>query len=371
MQRCPTHACAGQSDGFEFRHRCDHAGAAHLAGESQQPAGSFFRRVLQGNGPARCFLREASAVLQTQVVEFHNHTVCGVIKIVPPTVPGVEKALHRGEIWQQGGIGIHSEAGGFQPAQAFPLAGRSRTFPVIRQVQCVREEIKPSRGHHPGIELAQGAGTGIAGVGEQRFIPRCSVSVDGREGAIGNQSLAAHLHPGRWGIDLQSQRDRCDGAHIGGDLLALFPVSAGGAPDQQPVLIAEGKGIAVNFEFSDHGQCRRGSIRSWLSVKHLQQACIPAAQFFSTECVVQAEEGNAMGHAGESLGGSSTHALGGAVGDHQLGVSGLQIQQFAIKAVVDRVLHLGSIQHVIGVGCSGEQLPQFSGALIELIRRGL
>ena len=56
------------------------------------------------------------------------------------------------------------------------------------------------------------------------------------------------------------------------------------------------------------------------------------------------------------------HPLGEAVGGDQLRVGGFELQQLPIEAVVNRILHLGSIEHVVGMGGPGEQPPQLVGA---------
>ena len=43
-----------------------------------------------------------------------------------------------------------------------------------------------------------------------------------------------------------------------------------------------------------------------------------------------------------------------------------QLEQLAIEAVVDRVLHHRSIENVIGVAGTVEQLPQFRGPLVRI-----
>lgn len=43
-----------------------------------------------------------------------------------------------------------------------------------------------------------------------------------------------------------------------------------------------------------------------------------------------------------------------------------QFDQFAIEAVVDRVLHQRSIEYVVGVAGTVEQLPQFRGPLVRI-----
>ena len=78
-----------------------------------------------------------------------------------------------------------------------------------------------------------------------------------------------------------------------------------------------------------------------------------------------------MGNAGEPLGRAAPHALGGTFWDDKLRMDCLQIHQFAIQPVIDRVLHFRSIQHVVGVGCPREQPPELCSAFAILIVSGL
>ena len=68
-----------------------------------------------------------------------------------------------------------------------------------------------------------------------------------------------------------------------------------------------------------------------------------------------------MGHAREALGWSAADPLGGTVGADQLGMGGLEVQQLAVEPVVHRILHLRSIEHVVGVGSPIQQAAQFLG----------
>ena len=68
-----------------------------------------------------------------------------------------------------------------------------------------------------------------------------------------------------------------------------------------------------------------------------------------------------MLHAGEALRRGVAHPLGGAVGGDEARVGGLEIEQLPVELVVNRILELGGIEHVIGMGGPGEQPPQFHG----------
>ena len=393
-----AHRGAGQGHGLEFSHRCYGAGAAHLAAEPQQAAGGFLGGVLEGDGPARRFLGEASGVLEAEVVELHHHAIGGVGKGLAGLLPAGEEGLHRRQVGQALRIGIHPEAGGFQPAQAFPLAAGGRriaafspdqsaidTAPVrpshaaagpfapasgavepigpLRQMQGVGEEVEPPGRHHLRIELAQGAGAGVAGVGEGGLAAGDPFGVDRREGGIGDQGLAPHLHPGRRIGQLQAQGHALDRAHVGGDLLAPLAVAPGGGPHQHAVRVAQGQGIAIDLQLPHHRQRRQRFPRRRGAIQNLEQAAIPGLQLLQGEGVVEAEQADPVLHVAEALGRLPPHPLGRTVGAEQLGEAALQLQQFAVEPVVDRVFHHGRIEHVVGVGGSLEQLTQFGGPL--------
>ena len=142
-------------------------------------------------------------------------------------------------------------------------------------MQGVSEEIQPPGRHHLRIELSQGAGAGVAGVGEQGLTAGLPLGVDGREGAIGNQGLAAHLHPVGRVLELQPQRHALDRAHVGSDLLAALAITPGGGSHQHAPLVAQGQGVAIDLELAHHRQLGQGRSGFWRAVEHLQQPAVP------------------------------------------------------------------------------------------------
>ena len=223
-------------------------------------------------------------------------------------------------------------------------------------MQGVGEEVEPAGGHHAGIELPQGARTGVAGVGKAGLAFGLPLGIDHGKALIGDQGFTTHLQPGRRVLHLQAQRHRGNGAHVGGDLLAFLAIAAGGGPHQHPVFVTERQRVAVDLELAHHRQGGAG-----IAIEHFQQPAVPGLEFFGVEGVVEAEQADAMAHARESLGRCTAHPLGGTVGGDQLGVRLLQLEQFAIEAVVNRILHLGCIEHVVSVRGAVEQMPQLGG----------
>ena len=118
-------------------------------------------------------------------------------------------------------------------------------------------------------------------------------------------------------------------------------------------MVAQGQGIAVDFELADKLSALLLAVFQLAS-----QPFIPGLQFFRVESVIKAEQSNAVLHAAEACCRCSTDPLGWAVGGNQLRIALLELQQFPVEAVIDRVFHLGCIQDVVGVGRLVQQLAQ-------------
>ena len=83
------------------------------------------------------------------------------------------------------------------------------------------------------------------------------------------------------------------------------------------MLITEGKGIAVDLQFTHHGQGWRWLARARFTVEHPQQPGVPGPQFVCVEGVIEAEQANAVAHTLKALSWSPANALGGAVWGHE------------------------------------------------------
>ena len=105
-------------------------------------------------------------------------------------------------------------------------------------MQGVGKEIQLTCRHHSGIQLSQGAGTGITGIGKQRFTLPFALQIDGGKGLIGDQGFTTHLHPRRRRFQLQAQRHRLNRAHIRGDLFAAAAIATGCCSHEHSVLIS-------------------------------------------------------------------------------------------------------------------------------------
>jgi hypothetical protein len=104
----------------------------------------------------------------------------------------------------------------------------------------VGEEVEAAARDDLGVELAYGAGGGVARVGEPGLVRHLALGVDALEGFAREVSLAAHLHLAlAAGRALQTQGHAADGAHVLRHVLADAPVAARHAAREHAPLVVD------------------------------------------------------------------------------------------------------------------------------------
>ena len=132
------------------------------------------------------------------------------------------------------------------------------------------------------VELADGAGAGVAGVGVEGFAVAFALFVHASEAVKGEIDFAAGFQHGRV-IAVQTVGYAGNFAEVAGDVLAGLAVAAGCAQDQLALLIDQAHGEAVDFELRDHAEL--------LAVEQVGDAAMPGFQAFTVKGVGQAEHG--------------------------------------------------------------------------------
>ncbi len=184
-----------------------------------------------------------------------------------------------------------------------------------------------------------------------------ALAVQGLEAAARQVDLAARLQLGR-GLPLQHQRHRADGAHVGGHVVAPQAVAARHAAHQPAALVVQRHREAVDLELGHVGDLARPH--------QPEDALLELAQLVGRVGVVEAEHGHAVAEARELLGGALAHALGRAVGGHQVGEGRLDLAQLALERVVLLVGDLGSVEDVVEPLVAADLVAQGSQALFRL-----
>ena len=206
-----------------------------------------------------------------------------------------------------------------------------------------------------GVLLAQRARGRVAGVGEdlqERGAVRLPLQVagtallvEGLELLGGEIDLAAHLEQGGVGVTGQDQRDRGDGAHVAGDVLAGGTVTAGRGPGEDPVLVGQGHGQAVDLDLGGHGELVVADPGLG------DHALSPLLDLVKGEDVLEGVHALVVRGGGEVGDGAPAHRAGRRSGSGQEGVGRLQPLQLPVEGVVVGVRQgtLGVDRVVVGV----------------------
>lgn len=127
-------------------------------------------------------------------------------------------------------------AGGGQApgAQQVVGVGEAVDGEALAGADAVDDHVQRAGGGDPGVLLAQGAGGGVARVGEGLLAGFDEAGVELLELLHREEDLAADLHQGGEVVAVQPLGDVRDGADVGGDVLADAAVAAVAARVRRP-----------------------------------------------------------------------------------------------------------------------------------------
>ena len=121
---------------------------------------------------------------------------------------------------------------------------------VISVSKRVDVDFQVAGSRHGGVQLTNGTGGGIAGIGVKWLVLSLSLAVEPGEGVLGHEDLATNFQPAGSVIQ-QSERNAGYGAEIMGDVFAPETVAAGGSLSQPAFLVGEGNGETVYLQLAD------------------------------------------------------------------------------------------------------------------------
>ena len=319
--------------------RGDPARAPDLDVDVEQARVDLLGRVLVGGRPSRHAGGVSELGLQGPRVELEDDAVDLVDEVVAVVGVAGDVGLPLGAPAHDRVVGGHRQA----PAgeQVVPLVLLARQLLPRRRddgADAVGDHGKGPCGRHGGVLLAQRAGRGVAGVGEdlqQGPALRLALDVLGAAGLVegaevlhGEVDLAADLQQRRVGVPGQDQGHRADGAHVAGDVLADGAVPAGRGPGQHPVLVGQRHGQAVDLDLGGHGQVVIGHLGG------RDNALDPLLDLCEAEDVLQGVEVLVVADLGEVGGGAPADRPRGRAGQGQGRVGGLQGLQLAVEGIV-------------------------------------
>ena len=120
-------------------------------------------------------------------------------------------------------------------------------FNAAVAAQGIGKEGQFTLGRNARVELAQGAGSSVAGIGKGFQFVVAALLVQGFEGRDGHVDFAADFDVRRIAGDMQGYG--ADGAHVVGDVFADDAVAAGHAADELAFFVDQVDGQAVDFQF--------------------------------------------------------------------------------------------------------------------------
>ena len=128
-----------------------------------------------------------------------------------------------------------------------PLGGQiinglrmGQEFPALRQLQIEHRDVQLPLGADLGVQLPQGTGGGVPGIGHEGLALQLPLGVDGLKHGPGHVDLPPDNEPGQ--LFRQGHRDGADGAEILRHVLPHPSVAPGGAPDEHTVPVFQGHG---------------------------------------------------------------------------------------------------------------------------------
>src|SRR6266545_6471 len=347
---------ARERDRFQQGDRRELARAPDVYADLADDGLGLARGVLERDGPARELRREAQLLLQGEGVDLHHHAVDVVLQGVALVLPlrDVGEDLVQAVAQARGRIG--AQAPGAEALEGLPLAGRTRPTDVGDRIQ---EGVEPAPGHHLRVEGLHRAGGGVARVREDLLSGRLPLAIHGVEARAREVDLAADFQLVRHVGAVKAQGDRPDRAHVRGDIVAAYAVAAGDPAHQAALLVVQGHREPVDLEL---GHVVEGSL------PHLaEDPPLELAQFLLGIGIVEAQHGHAVDELRELRGRRAAHALGGAVGRHQLRELALQRGKLAVDAVVFLVGDLCRALHVVEVVVPADLVAEGSDQLLGLV----
>ena len=206
----------------------------------------------------------------------------------------------------------------------------------------VRKRPESAFRHQRRIQIPHRAGRRVARVGKQRLAGVLTFLVDPRKGRPREEEFAADLQPSG-GAALQRQRNRADGADVGGDVFATNAVTARSAARQPAVLISQRDTETIDLQL---GHVIDGRVPE---PGTLPNAFIERAQLGLVVGVVETEHRGDVFDGWERGGRPSGDTLRRRVLGDQVGMRRLELLEFVQQTVELLVGDLRRGENVVAV----------------------
>ena len=362
VQRGARDGGAGDRHRVELGDRCEHTGAAHLDANFAQDGLLFLGRKLKGNGPARRAGGKAQVELLLEAVDLYDHAVDVVVQVAAVLEGLGAELVDLGRRGAACHVGVDAKAGATQPIEKLTLAVDVQRVGIGDGID-KGGEVAARR--DLGILLTQGSGGSVARVGEGVATLGIGLVVQTNKAALGHIDLAAYLdgalavgaHVGERGLG-QVHGHILDGAHVERHILARCAVTARGGAHKGAVLVGKRHAQTVDLKLAGIGDAA--------GTERILGTLEPCVELVQVHGIVHGIHARHMRDRRKLLAHVAAHALGIAVGRHQVGVGGLDFLQFNEHFVEGGVRDLGRIEHVVAIGVVVELVAQFGRARCRL-----
>ena len=253
-----------------------------------------------------------------------------------------------------GHVGVDAKAGTAQPVQKLALAVDVQRVGIGDGVDkggqvAARRDL--------GILLTQAAGGSVARVGEGVAPLGIGLVVQAHKAALRHIDLAAHLngtlavgtHVGERRLG-QVHGHILDGAHVERHVLARGAIATCGRTYEGAVLVGKRHTQAVDLKLAGIGDAA--------GTERILGALEPRVELVQIHGIVHGIHACHMRDRRKLLAHVAAHALGIAVGRHQVGVGRLDFPQLNEHFVKGGVRDLGRVEHVVAIGVVVELVAQ-------------
>ena len=209
--------------------------------------------------------------------------------------------------------------------------------------------------------MAQAAGGGVARVGEGVAALGIGLFIQTNKAALGHVDLAAYLngalavgaHVGERRLG-QVHGHILDGAHVERHVLARGAIATCGRTYEGAVLVGKGHAQAVDLKLAGIGDAT--------GTERILSALKPCVELVQVHGIVHGIHACHVRDRRKLLAHVAAHALGIAVGRHQIGISRLNFLQLNEHFVKGGIRDLGRIEHVVAIGVVIELVAQLGRA---------
>jgi len=339
-----------QENGSKFRHGGDDASPADLEGHVEDACFGLFGGILIGDGPAGGFIGLAKNLLLVEAIDLDDRTVGGEGKFGSGLIQFSDGADNL--------FGATDMAEPFVTGQA---PSENLTVELFlgfqREVGGIAETVENNGerafGNFAGIEEFEGAGGGIAGIGEKRLPFFFAALVEGGKGGFRKIHFATEFDARRKAGD--EKRKVADGLNILGDIISALPVTAGEPLGEATILVAEADREAVDLGFD----CEFRSLPVEIffnPIKKLLKLLLAIG-------VVEALHSDGVGDGSKRVEGGTADLAGGGVFVCQFGMRSFEIEELSVKTVVGGIGNFGTSFDVVEVVVAANLLEESGVAL--------